>query len=85
MAAILGFVSGFAIAMANGRDALAALGDALVFALLVSAIVAVLAWASETAARKGYSPWLGVLAVVLLNVFGVALLLWLPVRRKAAR
>jgi drug/metabolite transporter (DMT)-like permease len=81
--AILAFVSAFAISLANGLGALTSLGNALFFSLLISAIVAVLVWAMEIAQRKGYDPRVGFWTIIVLNLFGVVLLLWLPARNDA--
>ena len=62
------------------------LGDALLhslgFGFLVAVIVAVLAWASETAAQKGYPGWLGFGLVVILHLLGI-FIIWLLPERKA--
>jgi hypothetical protein len=78
--AILAFASAFTISLANGLGALSSLGNALFFSLLISAIVSVLVWAMEISERKGFNAWLGFWAIIVLNLFGVVLLLWLPAR-----
>ncbi|MEP7359769.1 MAG: hypothetical protein ABI847_21135 [Anaerolineales bacterium] len=84
LGAVLAFVGALGIGLANGLGALTSLGNALIFSLIVGAIIAVLNWAIAIAQRKGYSPWLGFGLVVVLNVIGLLLLLWLPARSKAA-
>lgn len=60
------------------------LGDALLrsvgFGIFVAAIVAVLAWASETVEQKGYPSWLGFLLVAILNFLGIFIVWLLPER-----
>ena len=60
------------------------LGDVLLrslsFGILVAAIVALLAWASETAEQKGYPSWLGFWLVAILNILGMFIVWLLPDR-----
>lgn len=76
----VGFIPGLLVALAKGLTLLQAGGRGMVFALLVGLIVWVLSWTSETAVQKGYSGWLGLLLVAVLNVVGILVLLWLPPR-----
>lgn len=80
LAFILGWTSSMVACLVNQLP----LGDALLrslgFGILVSAIVAVLAWASETAEQKGYPGWLGFWLVVVLNIVGIFIIWLLPER-----
>ncbi len=77
---VAGLVLGLIIPLANGLSVVQAAGRGIAFGLFAGLIVWVLSWAAETAARKGYSPWLGLLAVVARNLLGIVVLLWLPSR-----
>lgn len=83
LAIVLSFVIGLPLALINGMDLLSALWGAFVFSLLTGAVVAVLAWAVYMAKQKGYPGILGFLAVLILNIFGILLLLLLPRRGTA--
>lgn len=83
LAIIFSFVIGLVLALINGMDLASALWGAFVFSLLTGAVVAVLAWAVDTAKQKGYPGLLGFLAVLFLNVFGILLLLLLPRKKNA--
>lgn len=78
MAVILGFVAGFAVSLLNNRNPVQSIGSGLLFALILSTIVAILSWAAETASQKGYSAWLGVFIVVILPIVGILILIGLP-------
>ena len=77
---VAGFLLGLIVSFANGLSVVQAAGRGIAFALVVGLIVWLLSWAVDTAVRKGYSPWLGVLAVIALNLVGIVVLLWLPSR-----
>jgi hypothetical protein len=79
-ALVLGFSLGLISSMSNGLSFVPAAGRGAAFALLVGLLVWLLSWASETAVHKGYSPWLGFWLVILLNLVGILVLLWLPSR-----
>jgi ABC-type transport system involved in cytochrome c biogenesis permease subunit len=78
IAALLGFVAGFALSLANGRALAQSSISALEFAAIAGVIVAALAWASGASERKGYSPWLGFVLVLILDVVGIVIILLLP-------
>jgi drug/metabolite transporter (DMT)-like permease len=80
----LGIIAGFVFSLINGRDVPTSLLSALIFGILVAAIVAVLSWAMEYAQRKGYPGWMGFLLVLFLNIVGVLILWLLPERRVQA-
>lgn len=81
LAFLLGWTSGMITCLVNHLS----LGDTLLrslgFGILVAAIVAVLAWASETAEQKGYPTWLGFWLVVILNVLGIIIIGLLPYQK----
>jgi Na+/proline symporter len=81
---VIAFLAGFLLSLSNGLGFADAVGRGAIYALIVGAVVAVLSWAVYMAARKGYSPWLGVALVVFLNLIGVLVLLWLPPRAARA-
>lgn len=81
---VLGFITGFVFSLLNSRDVQTSLISALIFSLLVAAIVAVLSWAVDTAQGKGYPGWVGFLLVLCLNIVGVLILWLLPERRVQA-
>lgn len=83
MAILMGFVAGLAISLANGRALAPSLISALEFAAITGVIVAALAWASGASERKGYSPWLGILLVPILNVVGIIVVLLLPAQNRS--
>lgn len=80
LAFLLGWTAGLIACLVNQLP----LGDALLrslgFGILVAVIVAVLAWASETAEQKGYQGWLGFWLVVILNLLGIFIVWLLPHR-----
>lgn len=80
LAFLLGWTSGMIAFLVNQLP----LGDALLrslgFGILVAAIVAILAWASETAEQKGYPSWLGFWLVAILNFLGIFIVWLLPER-----
>ena len=78
MAILMGFVAGLAISLANGRALAPSFIGALEFAAIAGVIVAALAWASGASERKGYSPWLGFVLVLILDMVGIVILLLLP-------
>lgn len=80
-ALVLGLVAGLVVSLTNGLSLVQAAGRGAVFALLAGLLVWLLSWAMETAAHKGYSPWLGLWLIVLLNLVGILVLLWLPPKR----
>lgn len=82
LAVLITFVVGLPLALINGLDFISAMRGAFLMALLTGAIVAVLAWSVDTAKQKGYSGSLGFFAILFLNIFGILLLLCLPVRRE---
>jgi ABC-type transport system involved in cytochrome c biogenesis permease subunit len=82
LAFILGWTSGLIACLGNQLPLGNALLRSLGFGILVAVIVAVLAWASETAEQKGYPGWLGFWLVVILNILGI-LIIWLLPERKA--
>lgn len=80
LAFLLGWTSGMIACLVNQLP----LGDVLLrslsFGILVAAIVALLAWASETAEQKGYPSWLGFWLVAILNILGMFIVWLLPDR-----
>ena len=68
------------ITLINRQDGALALRNAITFAALVCAVMIVLHVGALLAERKGYSTWLGVLLVALLNVVGLVILILLPNR-----
>ena len=77
-AVLVGFVLGFAIALANGQSLLISFHGGLVLTAVAGVLAAPLIWAVEIAEKKGYGVWFGVLMVLLLNALGLLLLLMLP-------
>ena len=75
---IISFALGFIISLSNGRDFLSALQSGFVFSIIVATVVAMLSWGIDIAAKKGYSDWVGFLLVLVLNVFGLVILVVLP-------
>ena len=82
LALILGAVAGLIASLVNGTSLVDALLRAVAFGILVAAIVACLAWASNTAEQKGYPSWLGFWLVVILNLLG-PIIVWLLPERKS--
>jgi ABC-type transport system involved in cytochrome c biogenesis permease subunit len=76
----LGFVVGFVGAVISGQPVVRSLVGAAMLAMVVGAILALFSWAIDAARDKGYSAWLRVWAVLLLNVLGFLLLALLPSR-----
>ncbi len=78
LAFVLGYCISLIVSILNGRAFFLALQSSLAFAVIVTVIVALLSWGMEIAAHKGYSEWLGFWLVLILNVFGLLLLVILP-------
>jgi len=80
LAFLLGWTSGIIACLYNQLP----LGDAMLrslgFGLFVAAIVAILAWASETVEQKGYPARLGFWLVAILNFLGIFIVCQLPDR-----
>jgi hypothetical protein len=83
-ALVLGYSLGLSLLLSNVLGFVQAAGRSLALALLVGLVVWLLSWASETAAHKGYSPSLGFWLVILLNLVGLLVLLWLPPRARSS-
>lgn len=81
LAVLITFVVGMIIALNNGLGLFSAVKGAFIMSLLTGAVVAVLAWGVDIAKQKGYSGTLGFISVLLLNVFGILLLLWLSPKK----
>jgi ABC-type transport system involved in cytochrome c biogenesis permease subunit len=80
VAVAIGLVVGFVGATINGQSLVRSMVGAAMLAMVVGAIVALFSWATDVAQDKGYSAWLGVFAVLVLNVLGLLLLVLLPSR-----
>ena len=80
LALMMGFASGMIACLVNQLPLWDTLLRSLGFGVLVAAIVAVLAWASETAEQKGYPTWLGFWLVAILNILGIFIVWLLPQR-----
>jgi SNF family Na+-dependent transporter len=78
---LITFVVGLVIALNNGLGLFSAVRGAFIISVLTGAIVAVLAWGVDIAKQKGYSGTLGFISILLLNVFGILLLLLLPPKK----
>ena len=81
LAVLASLVVGLVLSFANGMDILSAIKSALIFSVFTGAVVAILGWAVDIAREKGYSTFLAIFLVLVLNVFGIAILLFLPDRR----
>ena len=84
LALLISFLAGFVLALLNGRDLLASLQSAMFFAIIATAIVAILTWGMDIAVKKGYPAWVGFLLALFLNVFGLAILAVLPTKTSVA-
>ena len=84
LAFVISFLAGLVLALLNGRDLLASLQSALFFAIIATAIVAILTWGMDIAVKKGYPAWVGFLLALFLNIFGLAILAVLPTKTTAA-
>ena len=84
LALVISFLAGFVLALLNGRDLLASLQSAMFFAIIATAIVAILTWGMDIAVKKGYPAWVGFLLALFLNVIGLAILAVLPTKTTAA-
>ena len=84
LALVISFLAGFVLALLNGRDLLASLQSAMFFAIIATAIVAILTWGMDIAVKKGYPAWAGFLLALFLNIFGLAILAVLPTKTTAA-
>lgn len=73
------------VSLINGKSLIQSILSGLILALIVGVLVALLAWAIDTAQAKGYRAWVGLLLVVLLNLVGVIVLLLLPSKKSAAQ
>ena len=82
IAILASLLIGLLLALFNGLDLISAVKAALIFSVITGAIVAMLSWAVEIAREKGYSAVIAFLAVIILNIFGILLLLALPSTRK---
>jgi len=82
LAFVLGFLAGLLFELSNGNDFLSALQPAFFFAILTTALVSLLTGGIELARRKGYADWVGFVLVLVLNVFGLILLMLLPKRNR---
>lgn len=76
-------VLGFVGSLVNGRGFVPAIVAGVQFSITVAAVVAIINWVTDIARRKGYSPWLRVFLVVLLQILGMVILLFLPHRHRA--
>ena len=83
LAILITFVVRLVIALNNGLGLFGAVRGAFIMSLLTGAIVAVLAWGVDIAKQKGYSGTLGFFSILLLNLFGILLLLWLPSKKQS--
>ncbi len=72
---------GVPVSFFNRGNLFFSLQSGFVFAVIVATIVAMLSWGIDIAVRKGYPAWMGFLLVLLLNVFGLLLLVLLPAIR----
>jgi len=84
LALVISFLAGFVLALLNGRDLLASLQSAMFFAIIATAIVAILTLGMDIAVKKGYPAWVGFLLALFLNVIGLAILAVLPTKTAAA-
>ena len=84
LALVISFLAGLVLALLNGRDLLLSLESALSFAIIATAIVAILTWGMDIAVKKGYPAWVGFLLALFLNIFGLAILAVLPTKTTAA-
>ena len=84
-ALLVGFVSGFTLALVNGQSVPLSLYGGLVLAAVAGLLATLLLWTVEIAEKKGYGEWVGMLAALLLNVPGLLLLALLPSRRVQKR
>ena len=85
LAVLASLVVGLVISLLNGMDVFSAIKSALIFAVFTGAIVAILGWAVDFAREKGYGTWLAIFLVLVLNVFGIVILLLLPDRNPNPR
>ena len=84
LAFVISFLAGLVLALLNGRDLLASLQSAMFFAIIATAIVAILTWGMDIAVKKGYPAWVGFLLALFLNIFGLAILAVLPTKNTVA-
>ena len=84
LALVISFLAGLVLALLNGRDLLLSLESALSFAIIATAIVAILTLGMDIAVKKGYPAWVGFLLALFLNVIGLAILAVLPTKTAAA-
>jgi cell division protein FtsW (lipid II flippase) len=78
----LGFFFAFIISLINEIDLWVAFINGLWFAIFIMVIVIVLNWAARISEKKGYDQWVGIGLVLLLNVVGAAILLFLPAHKQ---
>ena len=82
---IVGLVLAYGLALAvcliNGLDLGTAIKNSAGFALFTGLTFALVEIGGAIAERKGYSAWLGFLAILVLSGLGALLLLILPARK----
>jgi hypothetical protein len=80
LAFVLGSLTGLLFSLSNGHDFLSALQPAFFFGILTMSLVTLLTQGMALARRKGYAEWVGFVPVLVLNVFGLIVLMLLPKR-----
>jgi hypothetical protein len=84
LAFVISFLAGLLLVLLNGRDLVLSLQSAMFFAIIATAIVAILTWGMDIAVKKRYPAWVGFLLALFLNIFGLAILAVLPIKTTAA-
>lgn len=82
IAALLGLFSGFIVSLVNGKDLFPAFISGIQFSIIVVLVVIVLSWASGVSEKKGYDQWVGILLVLIFNIFGIIILGCLPTKKR---
>jgi len=82
LAFTLGIFIGTNISTSNGLPLPTAIRNGLIFAIIITIIVALITWGSTISKDKGYPYWFSFMLVLFLNIIGIIILVLLPVRTK---
>jgi hypothetical protein len=82
LAFTLGLFIGINISISNGANLQTAIRDGFIFSLIITSIVALIAWGMNLTKEKGYPIWIGFVLVLFLNIIGIIILLLIPTHSK---